>query len=273
MSHREYDNSDASKRGQAVGNSVLSTTENLRKKFQQPVVAHEGGFPVQVAPWNKAEANEREKLQLTKGFTEANLGKDVLRVNYNVDHKELAGILDQKRASMAKHGFYEFLEGFMRQYHYSPEIVKYVRDLVPEYFAEQEAQVEKWMEIEKQAAMLAIKKVPTNIEEMLFLYALANGEVELKTGPLWDKNRDADPNKRAENYKRGLFSKNYRASSGRSANKDFIEQFAGSAANPYTDLANNKWSGMDGLGFPSGKPFSDVTSASIPGSNALSWIR
>ncbi len=163
------------------GKDLLSKKTKLKGEFNMPTVKAGGkhGFPVAVAPWNEAEADIREKTDVFTSYLKGISLPSQARVNFPVDTDALIQITKEKRGAVERLQFYEWLYRIMAEYGFSPDIVKFVKEHYPEYFEEQIALVEKNLEIQKRAAMMAIKIIPDSKEDLEFLYALNTGKIDL----------------------------------------------------------------------------------------------
>jgi hypothetical protein len=194
--------------GQSVGRDILQKTEKLRRDLNVPLHTAGGRFPVAVAPFNESESAIRNKVDVmhdfafTKKFQE--LHASGIQVPFNIPDQELVRIVDEKRAALSKLNFYTFLNELMKEYNYSPDIVTKVRQLVPEYYEEQLALIDRNLELQRIWARLQVKGVPDTAEELHLLYAVKSGEINIPENVAWKPKLNDEDNSAA--IKRGLFS-------------------------------------------------------------------
>jgi hypothetical protein len=194
--------------GQSLGKHVLHKTEDLQRDLNTPLVkVADGAFPVTAAPWNQAEANTKEKVGIYSEFLTSHgfkaLAEQGVTVPFNINESEIKAIYEEKRDAASKLNYYEFLENIMRQYNYSPSIVKYVRDMCPQYFEERLALIDRNLDLQRMAARLLLKQVPDTPEELQFMYALSTGQIKLPKNVAWDTSVKEDKD---DALQRGFFS-------------------------------------------------------------------
>jgi hypothetical protein len=184
--------------GQSLGKKVLHKTEDLQRDLNTPLVhVRSGAFPVTAAPWNESEANTKEKVGIYQDFLKSHDFKDLasqgVTVPFNINEGEIKAIYEEKRDATSKLNYYSFLEDLMAKYAYSPSIVKYVRDMCPQYFEERLALIDRNLDLQRMAARLLLKQVPDTPEELQFMYALSTGQIELPKNVAWDNTpKEAD---------------------------------------------------------------------------------
>ena len=194
--------------GQSVGRSILEKTEKLQQELNVPLHRAGGVFPVAVAPFNEVEAATRNKVEIYKDFVTSkpfeSLAENGVRVPFNINEQELTRIVDEKRAAMTKLNFYEYLNNLMRAYGYSPDIVSKVRALVPEYYEEQLALIDRNLDLQRMWARLMVKGVPDTQDELMLLYAVSTGDIKIPENVAWKPSLN-DENDGAA-FVRGIFS-------------------------------------------------------------------
>jgi hypothetical protein len=221
-------------KGVNLGKQLLKKKEHLKGRVQRNHVhPGDGSFPVEVAPYNESEANLREKVDILKQFAgDIDLPKN-FQIPFNIDTQELISIQDEKRGTIERLNFYEWLYKLMDKYDWSPDIVKFVKEHYPEYFEEQIALIEKNLELQKRAAMLAVKVVPDTREDIEFLWGIQTGQIQLPTHVAYDKgSKNAD----GANFKRGLLSIKGTELGGKIASDDTFKIMGGQAT-PYVNFA------------------------------------
>lgn len=246
--HNDYNTLPGTHIGQSVGKALVKKQDKLKRDLNAPLYQTTAGrFPVQVAPFNETEANFNEKVDVYEQTLLDPRFKKLkdrgVTIPFSLDSKEIAAVYEQKRAAATKLNWYKFLEDMMKEYNYSPDIVKYVREMAPEYYEERLAEIDRNLELQRMAARLKLKVVPDTPDELRFLYSLAAGEIELPKKVAYDTSEYATTN--AANLKRGLFSvKNHKFPSQR-AGGDIFGQLA-VANDPFGGASNS----LSNLGVP-----------------------
>jgi hypothetical protein len=231
-------------KGVNLGKQLLKKKENLKGRVQSNHVhPGAGAFPVEVAPYNESEANLREKVDILKQFAgDVKLPKN-FHIPFNIDTQELISIQDEKRGTVERLNFYQWLYNLMEQYDWSPDIVKFVREHYPEYFEEQIALIEKNLELQKRAAMLAVKVVPDSREDIEFLWGIQTGQIQLPRHVAYNKGEMGDDD---ANFQRGILSVKGRELGGKIADSQTFT-IMGAEATPYPQLAASNISGRNRL--------------------------
>lgn len=196
------------KSGVNHGKALLEKKASLAGEINMGKVQIGGdvGFPIAVAPFNKTEADMREKTDIFSTYVSNIQLPTQARVNFPVDTEALMQITQEKRGALERLQFYEWLAQIMKDYKFSPDIVKFVKEHYPEYFEEQISLIEKNLELQKRAAMLAVKIIPDSREDLEFLYALNTGKITLPQHVAYKHGLDSSGRK--ENMRRGLLSIN-----------------------------------------------------------------
>ncbi len=254
-----YSTAPGVKQGVKVGKKILKERDDISRHNDVPFIrTGDGGFPVPVAPWDETEANLREKVEAYSNFVgsapfaqDKVKGKELISIPFNLDHNELIKIHERKRSAAERLNWYTFLTNLMKKYHYSPDIVKYVKSQAPEYYAERQAQIDRNLEIQRMVANLALKVVPDTPEELRFLYLLSTGAIKIPTRPA----HLPEVEDRSEALQRGLFSVRRRDWGANSGNPEIFDIF-GDKTNPFAFLqteGDNKVTpgvvgGMPGMG-------------------------
>jgi hypothetical protein len=192
------------RKGVNLGKGLLNEKSNLRGKVNVPTVhPGEGTFPFPVAPYNDEEANLRERVSVMKDYVVGAQLPNNIHIPMTVDTQELIRINEEKKGAVERLHFYQWLYNLMGKYEFSPDIVNYVKQLYPEYFEEQIALIENNLELQKRAAMLAVKVIPDSREDLEFLWAVNTGQIKLPTHVAYQKGSDSDD---SANFSRGLLS-------------------------------------------------------------------
>lgn len=236
MNGTDFGNTPGSKLGHKVGKSIVRDTDKLRSELNTPLTATSaGGFPVQVAPWNKNEAAFKEKVEIYRDLLKTDdfqkMRSGGVKVPFNIDSNEITGIYEQKRAAQMKLNWYTFLDNLMRAHNNSPDIVRYVREKAPEYFEERLALIDRDLELQRMAARLKLKRVPDTEEELKFLFGLATGAIVLPDKVAYDTSKYTN-DENEKNIKRGFLSVKNRPMSSATVSGDIFNQF-GVSGNPY----------------------------------------
>ena len=223
------------RKGVNLGKNLLNTKSSLRAKVADNVVhPARGTFPVEVAPFNDSEANLRERVDVLKDF-----GKQVqlprnFQIPFQIDAQELLRISEEKKGAVERLNFYQWLNSLMAQYGFSPDIVNFVKQMYPEYFEEQIALIEKNLELQKRAAMLAVKVIPDSREDMEFLWAIQTGKIELPQHVAYKK---GDESNDKANFRRGMLSIKSNEPTGRTGHGDAFYA-VGALEKPYETIAS-----------------------------------